>query len=66
MTWKCKTCKLDYETEQGYELHRIAHLIKSLDGSLQMINKYIQLSTQATLKALKDFEPQEATTSKLP
>ena len=46
----CKMCKLEFETETGYELHRIAHMIKTIALDLHE-------STTATLKALKEAQP---------
>ena len=46
---KCKMCKLDFESEEAYELHRIAHLLKEI-----VID--VHATTQATLTALKQAQ----------
>lgn len=57
MAFRCKMCKLTFETEQGYELHRIAHLIKEMALSLAELLKFFRDATQEGYKALKQAQP---------
>ena len=50
MGLKCKVCNLGFETQNDFELHRIAHILKDIE-------KNINLSTKATLKALEEAQP---------
>jgi len=50
---RCKVCKMEYATEQGYEMHRLAHILKDIDGKIDTMNKYFEKSVNATIEALK-------------
>lgn len=51
---KCKVCKLDFENQGDYEMHRIAHILKDILVQISIMNKYFKLSVDATLKALQE------------
>lgn len=51
MAFRCKVCKDEFETEQGIELHRIAHQAKNIDRHLLELIKFFEQATSALKKS---------------